>query len=662
MNHFSLGLSFFLGFLIFLFIFPIPAFLVDWLLLLNMTFSLLLLFVAIHIEKPSDFSALPFLLLVATLFLLGLNLTTTRLILSQSGEQGLMAAGKVVYTFGEFMSRGSLLLGLVLFSLILVIHYFVITKGADRISEVIARFTLDGLPGRQLGLDREYTQGGLTLEEVRRAKKEVIREANFFASMDGVLKYIAGDALASLLITVVNLAGGFLVGILAHKMPLYECGQTFGKLTIGDGLTSLIPSFLNALSVGIVVSRVGEKRRPFEDLSSQLFSHPQPLWSAAFALLILLLTPLPKLPLLTFAALFFYLGYLQKGDSTRKKSISNILELTQVDTVEIQLGFRLIQLADERRGGQLPRWIGDIRRRLAEEMGILLPPVSVRDNIQLPAKSYVIRIRGNVLAKGKLHPDKLFAVNPGGEKTLPFFATPTKEPILGFEGYWIPKEKREEAEALGFQTFAPSSVLAHHFREVILGNMDKILTRSEVIQILERARAAIPDLVQQVLEKERISLRKLKAIFQELLREQIPLLDMETILETSLELSDLSPMAVAEELRRRLIPRVVDKFLTSEKEILLLKVSPSLELLLLKQRLSKEEEEELGRKLQQEIHKRGGHPLLCRAEIRRYLSQILQETGRFVHVFSHRELAGVQIRIVGEVNVDWNQKVGLFAG
>ncbi|RME85209.1 MAG: hypothetical protein D6785_04700, partial [Planctomycetota bacterium] len=615
----------------------------------------LVLFTAIHVEKPLHFSAFPSLLLLATLFRLALNISTTRLILSQAHEKGVYAAGKVISTFGKVMAANQLVVGLVLFGLILVVHYFVITKGADRISEVMARFMLDGLPGKQLGVDRDCTSGVLSKEEAEKKKEDILQESNFFASMDGAMKFIKGDALASLIITLINLLGGLILGLFYYSMSFSHTLEVFSKLTIGDGLVSMIPSLLNALSAGILLSRVSGRDLLASEVHHQLFKASLPLMVTASVLVLFLLTPLPKIPLLFGSVILFFLAYQEKAKTSAytpsvpfHKEHEKIEELTQLETLEIQLGFKLVKLVDEGKGGLLGRRIMEIRKRFAEELGLIIPPVAIGDNLSLRPKNYQILIRGNIVAEGTLYPDKFLAVNPGRDLE-PLNGIEVLEPVYKMKGIWISVQDKEKAEELGYQVFSAYSVLASHFQSTILNHLDKILTLKQVLQIIERARKDLGKLVDEAIPAY-ITAGKLKAILQELLVEQVPIHDIEAILETSIENSELAPIAIAEEVRSRLVGTLLQKYRNKEGHIPLIKLSQETELLL-SENLNDLDKKQIANLLHLKIYQIGTYPVVCSGKIRRDLRDMLRSKNLDTPVFSYREIGHRQILIKGEIQI-----------
>lgn len=658
--------------ILFLYIAPLSGGVMDLLLVVNLSFSLLILFVALNIESPSRFTTFPTLLLLATLFRLGLNISSTRLILSKAHEKGLNAAGEIIAGFGTFVAGDQALVGLMIFSIILVVHYFVISKGSDRISEVTARFMLDSLPGKQLGVDRELQNRSISEKEARKQKKEIMRESNFYASMDGAMKFVKGDALASVLITAINIVGGLLLGILIYQIPLTQALEIFTKLTIGDGLVSAIPALLNALSAGIIMTRVSGVELPGKEMKDQLFTSPMPLFCTAAVLFLMLFTPLPKVPLVMAVLTMAIMGSLiyrsqkpeNKGSHLAREK-QHIEELTQLEPMVIEIGYSLIRLIDESRGGQVGKLIMEIRKKTAEELGVIIPPVAIRDNLKLPSKAYRIFIRGSQVTEGTIHRDRFLAINPGQVRAkLP--GVEISEPILGLKAFWIQEKDREFAESEGYQILTPAAVLAVHFRQTALEGIDKILTRKEVLSILDRAKKTIPDLVSEAIP-DKLTIAKLKSILQELLMEQVPIHDIETILEVSYENYDLSPLAIAEEARSRLMPSVIQKYRSPEGILKVIALSQDAETCmgeLTKSRDPQEEEERLARAINEKIADLGPLPLLCRANLRRYLRDILKKHKIKIPVFSPREVGESEIEKSAQIQIDdlfmgeYRQKAG----
>ncbi len=528
-----------------LLIFPLPTPLLDVLLALNITVSLLILLVAIYVRHPLELSVFPSLLLVTTLFRLGLNVATTRLILGQAN------AGEIIRAFGSFVVAGNYVVGFIIFLILVLINFVVIVKGANRIAEVAARFTLDALPGKQMSIDAELNAGFITEQEARQRREQLAREADFYGAMDGAAKFVRGDAIAGLVITVINIVGGLIIGIAQRGMDVVTALQTYTVLTIGDGLVSQIPALLISVAAGMVVARSSTRDRLEVEIGHQFGQQPRALVATAAAAFLLALLPgLPMIPFLVLAAaaggVAFVLFRRQRLEQARRQAEEAARarlaerptepapeELLRVEPVEIELGYGLLPLVDETRGGNLLVRITNVRRQLAAELGILLPPVRIRDNLRLEPEEYLIRIRGNEVARNKIYPGMVMAMNPGtaeGELS----GIHVTEPVFGLPAVWIPAAQREQAELMGYTVVEAATVLITHLTELLRRHAWRLLSRQDVRQLLEHLRRDYPALVEEV-TPETLPLGVLQHILQNLLREGIPVRDLALIVETALE-------------------------------------------------------------------------------------------------------------------------------
>lgn len=528
-----------------LLIVPLPPFMLDLLLGLNIALSVLILMVVVYITSPLDISTFPTILLVATLFRLGMNIASTRLILSEA------SAGKIIHAFGTFVVSGNFVVGVVVFLILLVINFVVIIKGSTRIAEVAARFTLDALPGKQMSIDADLNAGFIDEKEARRRREQLQREAEFYGAMDGASKFVKGDAIAGLVITGINILGGFAIGVLQRGMDIGAALKTYTILTIGDGLVSQVPALLVSVAAGLIISRTSSATSLDKDLSKQLTGKARPLLVvAAVAFCIGLL---PGFPLLPFALLALSIGSvglirrrqqqaaereklreeLTQAETAKKPAEQPIEELIKVDPVEVEIGLNLLPLADEQHGGDLFRRIANIRRQLASDLGVILPPVRVRDNLSLEPDEYVVKLRGNIVARNRLYVGMLLAMNPGNaDGTLR--GIEVQEPVFGLPATWIPLHERENAELAGYTVVEPATVLATHLSEILRRNADKLLTRQDVRQLIEALKKDYPALVEEI-TPDTLPLGTVQKVLQNLLREQIPIRDLPTILEALLE-------------------------------------------------------------------------------------------------------------------------------
>ncbi len=537
------GLLFPLGALslIFVMLFPLPTFLLDILLSANITLAAVVLLTVMYINRPLDFSSFPSLLLSVTLLRLTLNTATTRLILTNA-QDGTAAAGKVIQVFGEFVTSGNLAVGLIIFTILTVIQFVVITKGATRIAEVAARFTLDGMPGKQMAIDADLNAGLIDEAEARRRREEITAEADFYGAMDGASKFVRGDAIAGLIITIVNIIGGIYVGMVEHDMSVLECLAVFTRLTIGDGLVAAIPAFIISVAAGMLVTRTNSKSNIGEDLLTQLTAKPVALALAAVFLGMLSLTPLPRLPLLLLAAGCGGVAFLLNNTRTataaaaalkaraEAKKPERVENLLAVDPMELEVGYGLIRLVDRKQGGDLLDRITNIRKQIASELGIIVPPIRVRDHLKLEPNQYVIKLRGVQVARGECMPGYLLAIDNG----MVGGAIPgieTTEPAFGLPARWIAEDQKTEAEQRNYTVVSCSSVLATHLTEVIRRHADELLTRQQTHKLLETLKEKSPKAVEDVIP-DVVNVGDLQRVLQGLLRERVPIRDLEAILES----------------------------------------------------------------------------------------------------------------------------------
>jgi flagellar biosynthesis protein FlhA len=542
---------------------PMPPALMDVLICLNIALSVLILLTTMYMEQPLDFSVFPSLLLATTLMRLVLNVASTRLILTakaSSPEAAVGVAGHVISAFANFVAGDSLFVGVIIFLILVIVQWVVITKGATRISEVAARFTLDAMPGKQMAIDADLNAGIINEQTARARREKISQEADFFGAMDGASKFVRGDAIAGIIITVVNVIGGFAVGVIDRGWEAGKTAHVFTLLTIGDGLTSQIPSFIVAIASALIVTRSGSKQQLGNELTSQLTSQPVGLYFTAGFLAILSLTPLPTFPLLATSLMLVGLAVgLQRSTKAKQKAEQGKAaasakaanggsdgpapeQLLKLDTLELEVGYGLVPLVDTAQGGDLLDRISAIRRQLAVELGFILPPVRIRDNMQLDPNEYRIKIRGAVVAKGETFPGRLMAMDSGistgridaaggwaGERT--------KEPAFGLDAWWIDPQLKPRAESMNFTVVDPTSVLATHLTEVVKSNAADLLTREEVNNLVIQLKEKTPKLVEEVVPGI-VKPGDLQKVMQNLLRERVPVRDLETILET---LSDWGP-------------------------------------------------------------------------------------------------------------------------
>lgn len=537
----AFGLLLILG----LMIIPLPAGLLDFFLALSITLSVLILVVSLFIKSPLDLSIFPGLLLISTLFRLSLNISSTRLILIDG------YAGKVIETFGSFVVRGDYVVGFIVFIILVIIQFIVIVKGSGRISEVAARFTLDAMPGKQMAIDADLNTGLINEDEARKRRESIAREAEFYGSMDGASKFVKGDAIAGLIITAINIIGGFIIGVGQRGLPIVDALQQYTILTIGDGLVSQIPALLISTAAGFVVTRDASGVSLDSKFKLQLLSNYRVLAIVAFTVVIFGLLPgMPTVPFLILGVSLGVSSFLKRKEVqeaaqaiTEEKISQPIPEETveqylQVDPIEIEIGYGLISLVDENQGGNLFQKIAATRKFIALEYGVLIPPVRVRDNLQLNPNQYVIKIKGNVVSSDEIFPDRYLAMNPGGiSESLQGIIT--KDPAFGLESYWITNEEKDRAEMLGYTVVDSISVLSTNLQETLKKNFDKILTRQAVKQLLDNLKKEYPAVVEEI-QPDNLPLGTIQKILQNLLKELVPIKDMVQIIESLIDYSKVT--------------------------------------------------------------------------------------------------------------------------
>jgi len=531
---------------------PLPPAILDLLLCLNIAVAAIVLMTTIYMRKPLDFSVFPALLLGTTLFRLVLNVASTRLILSvesKDAKAAAGAAGQVIEAFASFVAGHNAIVGVIIFIILVVVQFVVITKGATRMSEVAARFTLDAMPGKQMAIDADLSAGTIDEKTARERRDEISREADFYGAMDGASKFVRGDAIAGIIITIINIVGGFAIAKFQLGWSASDAMKTFTLLTIGDGLVSQLPAFLVAIASGLIVARAGGGKTVGEEIPNQLASQPMALYLIGGFLILLSFTPLPTAPLMGAGLMLGGSAYAMQWKSRKEAAAAEsrarteasrkpaeapkVEELLTVDTLELEIGYAVVGLVDASRGGDLLERIAGIRRHLAVELGLVMPSVRIRDNMQLDANEYRVRVRGAVIAGGKVYPELLMAMDSGLAHGK-LEGIPTKEPAFGLDAMWIARGLRERAESANWTVVDSASVLATHLSELVRMHADELLTREEVANLLAQLKQKSPKLVEELVPSV-VKPSDLQKILQALLRERVAIRDLETILETLAE-------------------------------------------------------------------------------------------------------------------------------
>ena len=555
--------------LIFVMLIPLPTLLLDLLLALSIAVSVLVLLSAIQILRPSQFSVFPSLLLLMTLFRLSLNLASSRRILLH-GNEGVAAAGHVIEAFGQFVVGGNYVVGFVLFVALIAIQYLVVAHGAVRTAEVTARFTLDAMPGKQMAIDADLNAGLINEGQARERRQQIARDAEFYGAMDGAARFNQRDAIATILITAINIIAGFLIGVFQLDIPFREALKTYTVLTVGDGLVTMIPSLLVSMAGGMVVTRASSDATLSVDVGRQVLSRRVPLWIAAGVMLSLAAIPgLPKISFLILAAGLAFLAWRApkltaeaalagSGDKKagkekdKEKDKESVEDLLKLDELSLEVGYGLVPLVDQNQGGQLLARVRALRQNLAQQLGFIVPPVHITDNVRLKAREYVIALRGVEIARWEMYQDHLMAISSEGTPR-PLAGVPTKEPSFGVAAVWIAPALQNQALASGYAVVDQTSVLATHLAEVVKQHAHELLSRQEVKRLLDRLADSHPKLVEELVPKI-LSLGEAQKILQQLLREQVSIRDLATILEALLDTAPASrnPVLLVEAARQAL--------------------------------------------------------------------------------------------------------------
>ena len=571
-----------------LLIVPLPAAALDALLALSIGTSVLVLLVTLSTRAPLDFSIFPSLLLLITLLRLGLNVNSTRLILGQGN------AGSVIDAFGTAVIGGNFVVGLVLFLILVVINFMVITKGAGRIAEVAARFTLDAMPGRQMSIDADLSAGIIDEVEARKRREEISAQADFYGAMDGAAKFVRGDAVAGLIITGINLLGGFIIGMTQGGMSASEAMSTYTQLTVGDGLVTQIPALIVSTAAGILVTYGSGSPSVGPAVASQLTRHPGALWMASGVLFVFAVMPnFPKIPFFLLSAATGAIAWIATGkEEERERQIeeaerqaaksdeeapSPLKEVMQVDPLELEIGYALVPLVDEKQKGDLLQRIGLMRKQVAMDLGIVIPPVRIRDNMQLPATEYCIKLRGVKVDRGEVVPNHLLALNSRGN-AQPMDGIKTTDPSFGIPAVWVSPEKRVEAEAKGYTVVEPQTVLSTHLMEAIKTHAAELLGRQETQEILDVLKESNPALVEDVVPGK-VPLGTVHRVLQRLLKERIPVRDVVSIMESLADCIDQTkdPEILTEHVRKSLSSVIVQQYASDDGTIRGFTVGPRLE-------------------------------------------------------------------------------------
>ncbi|MBL7048054.1 MAG: flagellar biosynthesis protein FlhA [Nitrospira sp.] len=634
---------------------PLPPLLLDILLTLSISLSITILITAIYIKKPLEFSVLPSILLISTLFRLSLNVATTRLILLK-GNEGVNAAGEVINSFGNFVVGGNYAVGIIIFLILVIVNFVVITKGSGRIAEVAARFTLDAMPGKQMAIDADLNSGLIDEAQARQRREIISQEADYYGSMDGASKFVRGDAVASLIITAINIIGGLIIGTLQNGMPVVEAATTYTILTIGDGLVSQLPALLISTAAGIVVSRAGSENDIGKAISNQILVNPKALMTVSGVLFTLGIVPgLPHIPFLLIATIAGILSYylnkqlvqveaavpeLSAEAPVEEPKIEAYLEL---DPLSLEIGYGLIQMLDESTGELLGK-IKAMRRQLATELGFVVPPIHIKDNLQLRPHEYSFLIRGNEIVKGEVMMGYWLAVAAGEVGRIN--GIPTKEPAFGLPAYWIEERDIEDAQVAGYMVVDTATVIGTHLTELIRGNAWELFTRSETEKLLDNVSKTYPKIVEELIPGM-LTLGVVQRVLQNLLKERVPVRDIVTILDTLLDYSPAikDPESLTEYVRQSLSRTITKQYLNDDGKLPVFTMDPTYERLLSQSDgggVTPDILNKLVRSMESIMSSgklKGAQPvILCSASIRKYLKKVAERISSSLVILSSSEI------------------------
>ena len=662
---------------LFIVLVPLPTFLLDILLTFSITIGIIILMVSMYTTSPLNFSVFPSLLLIVTLYRLALNIASTRIILLH-GSEGELAAGRVIHTFGQFVVGGSYVVGFVVFAIFVLINFVVITKGATRIGEVTARFTLDAMPGKQMAIDADLNAGMITEQEARLRRDRIAREAEFYGAMDGATKFVRGDAIAGIVITFINIIGGIIIGVLQQGMPFQEALRTYTILTIGDGLVAQIPALIISSAAGIVVTQSASDKSVGRQLSEQLSFQPMALLSASLIILIFGLVPgMPHIAFISMACVMGTIGWISLRFKAEKKEEAlpvpsgdevSADALLPMDLLEFEVGYGLIPLVDTSQGGELLTRIKGMRRTIANELGIVVPPIHVRDNLELKPNEYKLVLKGIETARGEAVADRLMVLNP--EKVeIDIPGIPVKEPAFGLPGLWIKKADSERAQLSGLTVVDSATVVATHLTEAIKGNASDLLGRQELQSMLDTVSRSHPKVIEDLIPGTLPAGIVLK-VLRNLLKEKVSIKNILTILETLADFGSMTkdPDILTEYVRQALMRTISTPYIQNNT-ISVLALDPTLDGLISGSiqhtehgsylALDPEKSQKILMTLNKEVHsvgKQGFVPILLTSPISRaYMKRLCERYMPNLVVLSHNEIPpDVTIKNMGMVRIDAN--------
>lgn len=684
---------------------PLPSGVLDFFLTISLSLSVLIILIALYIPKPTDLTTFPTLILIITLFRLSLNIATTRMILSK-GHEGPDAVSDIISSFGQFVVGGNYVIGVIVFTILVLINFMVVTKGSTRVAEVAARFTLDAMPGKQMAIDADLNAGLIDEKTARERREGIIQEANFYGAMDGSSKFVKGDAVAGIIITIINIIGGFLIGVFQNDLDMATSAQTYTILTIGDGLVSQLPALISATATGIIITRASKEETNFaEGAINQLFDEYKTLLIVGFILIIFALVPgLPTFSLGFVGLTFLAIGYLMKqtkeGNMTldltkplpktqaqkaeqakeaekkaprkspeeiKKEEESALEDILKLEILELDLGYQLIKLADPNQGGDLLERIRSMRRKIAQDFGFLMPQVRIRDNLHLSPNHYQIQLKGIDIGSGEIYPDKFLAMDSGlVTETIQGMAT--KEPAFGLDALWIDPEKKEEAIIKGYTAVDPATVISTHMSELVKKYAEELLTRQEVQHLIDKLKHDYPIVVEDCLRVASVGL--IQKVLKALLHENIPIKDLLTILEAISDVAEVTKNVdiIVEQVRSKLSRVITKLYKDEEGQLKLLTFNAATEQRLLDMLKQRDGMRDLmlnigqinalvqtTTKEAQRLLQRGIAPVLIIVDplLRKSLSDVYEKFGLDVVVLSHAEIdPSTPFEVMGSIEIE----------
>jgi flagellar biosynthesis protein FlhA len=660
---------------------PVHPFILDLLLALSLAFSVMIMLVALYSKKPLDFSTFPSVLLVSTLFRLALNVASTRNILIHGSSDGTAAAGELIKSFGEFVVEGNFVVGIIIFIILVIINFMVVTKGAGRVAEVAARFTLDAMPGKQMAIDADLNAGLINDVEAKRRRKEVAEEADFYGSMDGASKFVRGDAVAGILITAVNIIGGIIIGVAQNGMDFGTAAQTFTLLTVGDGLVTQIPALIISTAAGIIVTRSGNDENIGSQVSKQFKVHPKAVYISAAVLVFFGLIPgLPKLPFFMMGGMLGFIAHKMEQSNTtadlaekqkavevtKKANPQNLEEMLNLELVELEVGYGLVHLVDTEQNGDLLERITHMRKIFALDWGVIIPSVKIKDNLELKPGGYSVKIKGVQVAKGELMSDYFLAMDPGTviEK---MDGVETTEPVFGLRAVWISEDQKEDAQYNGYTVVDCSTIVATHLTEILKSNLHEMFGRQELVRVLDNFKETNPKLVNDLIP-EIVNLGIVLRVMKNLLREGVSVRDLRTILETLSEYGSTikDTEALTEYSRQALFRTITEKIKSDTGDIPLFTLDRNIEESIAQNIIQTDQGQQLSldpkvtqiilaslnEKIEEATNQGEKMVVLCSPVIRSHFKRLTEKFIPNLVVVSHNELSpDANIRSLGTVRL-----------